>query len=80
MKKLIFTFVIGFSTITFGQTGKKLEAKPSKTTKVKTECYSTKEHVPLTCVRVADDEGEKKDSLKKSPATKPKKIPDNVKK
>jgi hypothetical protein len=72
MKKLIFAFVIAFSAVTFAQTGKKIEAKSSKTVKLMTECKSTKENIPLTCVKVEEKEQEKNDtSFKRAPALKP---------
>jgi hypothetical protein len=74
MKKLIFAFVIAFTTGTFAQTGKKTEAKSSKTEKTTTECYSTKESIPLTCVKVEEKETEKNNlSVEKAPAVKPEK-------
>jgi len=70
MKKLILAFVLTFSTVTFAQTEKKTEAGSPKTEKTATECFSTKKSIPLTCVKV--EENEKNDtSLKRVPAVRP---------
>jgi hypothetical protein len=76
MKKLIFAFVTVFSTVTLAQTEKKTEAKSSKTEKMRTECYSTKESIPLTCIRVEEKKQEKNDTSLKTPAVKPEKKTD----
>jgi hypothetical protein len=75
MKKLIFVFLIAISTITHAQTAKKITSKPTeKKSKMATECYSTKERIPLTCVRIPEDNEPVKNKVpvKKEPSQKPK--------